>query len=479
MPTLQQKRRWARLLERKDSISRWVWGRIGGPINICIYHTRNVVWSVKRYLADVSRVNLRRAAIISLLICYAVYIWPLVSQLYQHAISDNANFAANAKDALLAIGAAVGAPFLLWRTSIASRQAHTALESHNVELFTKAVELLGSDKDGFDQHGTLIKVPNLELRMGGILALDRMAQDSPKDYWRVISVLASYVRNNSKANRDRLSDTLVGGLQNSSYPERQNFLLREKLPSADIQLAIDVIGKRPKWGLRQERKNKFRVDLSNCNLRGIKFSRNYDDYYGPSRTNFSWCDFSGSELDASELSAVDLSNCILNGARLVGAYLTHAHLKNVEVSDADLRMANFTGANLFRANFSECDARDAVFSESDLRRASFVGCNLMRADIQCAKMERTGFLGNDLTASDLRRNVFKQSWFAGNELKSAKLYHSDFSSLNFRLSGNQNDFSAACGDLTTVLPPGVMRPNWWPNRKLSIDEQESMPQREN
>src|SRR5215472_8488533 len=48
------------------------------------------------------------------------------------------------------------------------------------ESFSKAVEQLGSDK--------------LEVRLGGIYALERISQESPRDYWTVMETLTAFVR---------------------------------------------------------------------------------------------------------------------------------------------------------------------------------------------------------------------------------------------------------------------------------------------
>jgi hypothetical protein len=39
----------------------------------------------------------------------------------------------------------------------------------------------------------------LEVRLGGIYALERIARDSPTDHWTIIEVLSTYVRENSPA----------------------------------------------------------------------------------------------------------------------------------------------------------------------------------------------------------------------------------------------------------------------------------------
>jgi hypothetical protein len=84
--------------------------------------------------------------------------------------------------------AGLGAALLIYA---AIRQAQTASNRHEAqtradlqrritESFSKAIEQLGSDK--------------LEVRLGGIYALERISQESPQDHWAVMENLTAFVR---------------------------------------------------------------------------------------------------------------------------------------------------------------------------------------------------------------------------------------------------------------------------------------------
>ena len=84
--------------------------------------------------------------------------------------------------------AGIGATLLIYA---AIRQAQTANSRHEAqteadlqrritESFSKAIEQLGSDK--------------LEVRLGGIYALERISQESPQDHWTVMENLTAFVR---------------------------------------------------------------------------------------------------------------------------------------------------------------------------------------------------------------------------------------------------------------------------------------------
>ena len=60
------------------------------------------------------------------------------------------------------------------------RQVLVAQEGQITERFTRAIEQLGSER--------------MAVRLGGIYALERIANDSDKDYWPIMETLTAYVR---------------------------------------------------------------------------------------------------------------------------------------------------------------------------------------------------------------------------------------------------------------------------------------------
>ena len=98
-----------------------------------------------------------------------------------------AGYVAN-RDHLVPIATVLGAVTIAWA---ALRQAKTATLRHVeqttadrerriTESFAKAAELLGSDK--------------LETRLGGIYTFERIAGESPREYWPIMETLTAFVR---------------------------------------------------------------------------------------------------------------------------------------------------------------------------------------------------------------------------------------------------------------------------------------------
>jgi hypothetical protein len=110
-------------------------------------------------------------------------------------------------------------------------------ESQLTERFTRAVEQLGSDA--------------LDVRLGGIYSLERIAKDSDRDHPTVVEALSAFIRENSRRYIQR--------------PEPDAAAQRIKVePGTDIQAAVAVLGRLP------QRPDVSRGDLSTARLTGAR-----------------------------------------------------------------------------------------------------------------------------------------------------------------------------------------------------------------
>ncbi|WP_440955364.1 pentapeptide repeat-containing protein [Methanosarcina sp. Mfa9] len=213
----------------------------------------------------------------------------------------------------------------------------TAIEEGQItERFTRAIEQLGNK--------------GLEFRLGGIYALERIANESEKDHWPIMEILTAYIRKNSpniNINKDEKRDG-------------------EKL-SIDIQAVLDVLRRRN----REHEKKEFRVlDLSDTYLEGA---------------NLEWANLEWANLEWANLKEANLKVANLKGANLTGANLKEANLK----------MANLEWANLERANLER-----AYFNLANLTGAYLEGTNLTGAHL-VAFLEGTTLTGANLTGAYL------------------------------------------------------------------------------
>jgi pentapeptide repeat protein len=172
-------------------------------------------------------------------------------------------------------------------------------EGQVTDRYTKAIEQLGSDK--------------LDVRIGGIYALERIARDSPKDHPTVIEVLAAFIREHS---HEQWPVAEPGG----ETPERST--------RPDVQAAITVIGRRD----LQLRHDGQVIDLEQANL---------------TRARLMYANLAGALLTDANLTRANLFRTNFTGAYLTGANLTNA----VYLNGAILTHAHLDGA--IQAGFAE------------------------------------------------------------------------------------------------------------------------------
>ncbi len=147
-----------------------------------------------------------------------------------------------------------------------------AHEGQITERFTRAVDQLGAiDKDGN---------PAIEIRLGGIYALERIADKSEEYYWPIMEILTSYVRMNSNVNN--VSDENILPTNSISMDIQANKSMngaRQRKLSLDTQAVLTILGRRKHvlddW--ESKRLNMEQVffedgDLKKANFQGARLS---------------------------------------------------------------------------------------------------------------------------------------------------------------------------------------------------------------
>jgi hypothetical protein len=280
----------------------------------------------------------------------------------------------NARARLLTLGAglfAIGALIFTARNFTLSYQTFRLTEQGQVtERYTKAIEQLGSDK--------------LDVRIGGIYALERIARDSPQDHPTVMEVLTAFIREHSR--------------EQWPVPERGSKPAPpQKATRPDVQAALTVVGR------RDAKRDVRPVDLSRADLSRADLYR-----ADLSRADLSRADLTGADLIYAELTAANLSNAILMGAKLTQANLTAANLTGADLTDANVAAANLTGADLTDANLTEANLTDTLLIGSDLSSANLSGANLTDAALFDANL--TGANLNDARNLDSAGSLEGASW---------------------------------------------------------------------
>jgi len=258
----------------------------------------------------------------------------------------------------------LGGAFFLVTIYVAWQNLVVSQEKHKTDLFTKAIEQLGSEK--------------LEVRLGGIYALERIARDSEKDHGPIMEVLTAYVRENAPWPPEKPAEAkeqpAVSGKPAPGVKKPVTKRAPEVKPRADIQAILTVIGRRTRTYGKGETQP---LDLSRTDLRGV-FLR---------EAHLEAAFLFGVHLEGASLRKAHLEEAFLVEARLEGAHLEEAHLEG-----ADLRRAHL-GCGVFEGFFLE---------GANLKGADLTGANLMRAQLGCGVLEGFFLQGAYLKGADLR-----------------------------------------------------------------------------
>jgi len=240
--------------------------------------------------------------------------------------------------------------FFTWRNiHLAQESLRVSQEGQITDRFSKAIEQLGAS----DANGN----KKLEVRLGGIYALERIANESERDHWPIMETLCTCVRENSPAKRKH-SDSVKQALG-------------EKGISADIQAILTVLGRRDR---RYEKSDRV-IDLSSADL-------NRAHLFG---ADLRGADLRWADLNGAHLSGADLRDAMLGWAGLIGADLSSADLRGASLFEADLRGAELTNAYLNGAHLSGADLSGADLLMARLHRAGLSeASNLTQAQIDKA-----------------------------------------------------------------------------------------------
>ena len=230
---------------------------------------------------------------------------------------------------------------------VANEQARIAQQGQITNLFSTAVEHLGSEQ--------------LPVRLGGIYALWRLIKDSPDRVISVIDILCAFVRHPPHEPAQ--------GPDPSASEDGQASAEKAKKPGStnkirpDVQTVLDRIGTK-KAVYRALLPAGYRLDLTGANLAGARLTD----------ADLRYADLSGANLWGANLAVADLAGAVLERANLTRANLYRANLTNTNLvlanlTHANLLSANLTGANLLSAYLTVADLTNAIVTQEQLDSA--------------------------------------------------------------------------------------------------------------
>jgi uncharacterized protein YjbI with pentapeptide repeats len=298
---------------------------------------------------------------------------------------------------------AFGGTFFLVTALLTWRQIQVNARGQVTERFTRAIEHLGT-------------TDKLDVRLGGIYALEQIARDSSSEHGAIVEILTAYIRGHaSRAN-----------------PEPVEPPPPLRLRAADVQAAMTVLGRR----------EVAPGDPPALELGGL--------------------DLRSATLPEANLAAADLAGVDLSGADLRGSDLRHADLRHAWFAGADLRKATLRGASLQNANLqlamlAEADLDGADLEQAILRQADLTDGRLAMANLRQANLGEACLRGAKLRGARLDGANLWDVSLAGADLRGASLAGSTLVKV---------DLAGAWVDGSTVWPDGFD----WQGAGVALDE---------
>jgi uncharacterized protein YjbI with pentapeptide repeats len=325
------------------------------------------------------------------------------------------------------------------------RQLHTAREGQITERYTRAIDQLGHSE--------------LDVRLGGIYALERIAKDSPADRRTIAEVLTAFIRTHAPW-PPRLPGQFTATAPIGQVPDFQ-------ARAPDLQAALNVLcrgefapparGDRP---IDLKEVDLRRAVVSEANLQGAVLSRANLQEAGLWRTNLRRAVLTGTHLQRAILEEVNLQEAHLRIANLQEAKLTMANLQEADLhganlqeadlwrtnlQEAHLRVANLQKANLYQANVMEADLYGANVQKADLSWANLQRANLSTANLQEAKLHYVNLQNADGALANLQ-----EADLLGANLQEAKLHGANLMKANLTTAPVNLVGAGFCGNHCVV-----------------------------
>jgi hypothetical protein len=198
----------------------------------------------------------------------------------------------------------------------------------------------GQDIDRFTRAIGQLGAITIDVRLGGIYALERLASESATYRGPILDVLAGYIREHAGLKGHGASNS---GPLAQQFGEFASDVLRHTLSSptdptgdaaVDVRAAVVVLARRD----TTEETEPPRFDFSKTNLRGVRAE--------------------GIHLQGCLLTDAHLENARLEGAQLQRAVLVGAYLKGARFAGADFAGASLSHAHLEGAFLDKAEGLD-------------------------------------------------------------------------------------------------------------------------
>jgi len=240
------------------------------------------------------------------------------------------------------------------------RQVRISREGQITDRLTHAIDQLGDDK--------------VDIRIGAIYALERLAKDSAADRLAIGEILAAFIRTHASWPAGHASHPDPHPTPNVAEPM---LWLTDRAP--DVRTAVLVLGRQPRDP------DDLRLALRRVDLRRTNFYHGTFINISLADSNLASCYAVGVHWEKCSFFNTDLRKTRLTQAMLDRSDFRRAHLQDADLAEASMREVNLSETSLQGANLSGADLRDSNLTGADLRGSDLSGANLLgtqRANIR-------------------------------------------------------------------------------------------------
>jgi uncharacterized protein YjbI with pentapeptide repeats len=308
-------------------------------------------------------------------------------------------------------GAAIllGAYFTYRQLHTGREQLQTAQQGQVTERFTRAIDQLGHAE--------------VDVRLGGIYALERIANDSPDDRATIAEVLTAFVRGHAPW-PPTLSGQYVASAQIDQVPELQ-------VRAPDVQAALTVLVRRQPSPQPSQRLDLHATDLrkallDGAQLQGVNLADATLQGVRLDGVNLRDADLAGTNFQGASMHRAQLQRARLHGAQLQRVYLAGANFQRADLGSAQLQQAVLWGANLQDAHLAGVQLQHALLLYAQLQGANLSGAQLQEAHLPGAQLQAAILLGAQLQAA-----ILHGAQLQGASLDDANLQDADLDNAKF------------------------------------------------
>jgi uncharacterized protein YjbI with pentapeptide repeats len=230
-------------------------------------------------------------------------------------------------------------------------------EGQITDRYAKAIEQLGNK--------------SLDVRIGGIYALERLAHDSKIDRSMIIEVLTTFIREHTRDPINASTESAWADVRASKKPVE-----------ADVQAAVSVLGRRSK---SDSEVDLCSTGLSNASLADGNFSKAYFHYSTLNHTTFTRAKLDGAELSFCRAQMAAFNDCSAIGASFVCAEYVNSFFLASDFTNATFEGCDLSGSDFGRRYSDEYPNPPSKLTNAEFKNAILKGTNLGGVDLRTVR----------------------------------------------------------------------------------------------